>query len=106
MKVLIKEKKNSIACLAIGKKIYSHWKKNIFPFWKIYCQKNNIGLVVFTKDLINKNDPNWKKPTWQRLLVGHEIKQKFPSIQNLCVLDLDILINPNAPNIFKSIKKK
>jgi hypothetical protein len=105
MKILIREKKNTIACLAIGKNIYNHWKKDIFPFWKIYCKKNNLGLVVFTEDLIDRKDSNWKKPTWQRLLVGYQIKRKLPSIQNVCVLDLDILINPNAPNIFNSIKK-
>ena len=54
MKVLIKEQKNSIACIAIGTKIFNHWKKNIFPFWKVYCKKNNLGLIVFTHDLIKK----------------------------------------------------
>ncbi|MDB3982312.1 hypothetical protein N9419_02490 [Candidatus Pelagibacter sp.] len=105
MKILIKEKKNTIACLAIGEKIYRHWKKNIYPFWKIYCKKNNLGLVVFTKDLIDKKNSNWKKPTWQRLLVGQEIKKTLPLVKNVCILDLDILINPIAPNIFNSIKK-
>ena len=105
MRELIKNKKNVIACLAIGEKVYKHWKKNIFPFWKIYCEKHNLGLIVFNNHLINKSNPSWKKPTWQRLLVGYEIKKKYPAIQNVCVLDLDILINPFAPNIFKFIKK-
>lgn len=105
MKVLLKEKKNSIACIAIGKKFYNHWEKNILPFWRVYCKKNDLGLIVFTEDLIDSNDPNWKKPTWQRLLVGQKIKEKFPNVQNICILDLDILINPQAPNIFKFLKK-
>ena len=106
MKILLKEKKNSIACIAIGKKIFDHWKKNIFPFWKAYCKKHNLGLIVFTEDLIDINNPNWKKPTWQRLLVGQKIKEKFSKVKNICVLDLDILINPCAPNIFNFSKKK
>ena len=105
MKVLIKEKKNSIACIAIGKRFYEHWKKHIYPYWRSYCLKNNLGLIVFTEDLIKKTDINWKKPTWQRLLVGHEVKKKYPIVQNICVLDLDIIINPFSPNIFKFCKK-
>ncbi len=105
MKVLIKEKKNSIACIAIGKKFYNHWKKCIYPYWRSYCIKNNLGLIVFTEDLIKKTDVNWKKPTWQRLLVGHEIKKRFPVVKNICVLDLDIIINPLSPNIFNFCKK-
>lgn len=106
MKILLKEKKNSIACIAIGKKIFDHWKKYIFPFWKAYCLKHNLGLIVFTEDLIDINNPNWKKPTWQRLLVGQIIKEKLPKVKNVCVLDLDILINPYAPNIFNFSKKR
>jgi len=105
MKVLIKEKKNSLVCIAIGKKIYTHWKKFIFPSWEAYCKKNNLGLIVFKEELISKNNPEWKKPTWQRLLVGKKIKDNFPIIKNVCVMDIDIIINPTAPNIFDSINK-
>ena len=86
MKVLIKEQKNSIACIAIGTKIFNHWKKNIFPFWKVYCKKNNLGLIVFTHDLIKKNDPNWKKPTGKDYWLV--LKKNFPKIENICILDL------------------
>ena len=105
MKVLIKEKTNSIVTLAIGKKFYSHWKKYIFPNWKIYCESHNLGLIVFTEDLIDKKNIDWKKPTWQRLLVGSEVQKRLTKVKNVCFLDTDILINPTAPNIFKKIRK-
>jgi hypothetical protein len=56
--------------------------------------------------LIEKNHPKWKKATWQKMLLGSYIKKiKNLSIDNICYLDTDILINTNSPNIFKYQKK-
>ncbi len=41
----------------------------------------------------------YKKPTWNKLLLGNEILKKFKQ-KNMCYLDTDILINPISPNIF------
>ena len=91
---------NIIATIAIGKKHLSDWKKFALPTWLLYCKKNNISLVCFEKDLIAKTDLNWKKPTWQKLLIG-QMLQKSRYV-NVCYLDTDILINYiNAPNIFQ-----
>jgi len=105
MKIIIKPKKKLIACIAIGLEYRSLWEKNILPTWKLYCKKNNIGLVLFKNDLIEKKSLFWKKATWQRLLVGEVVKKKFPKVEELCVMDIDIIINPYSPDIFKSIKK-
>ena len=72
----IKRKKNSIACIAIGKKFLIIGKK-IYFLLESLLQKYNLGLIVFTEDLIDINNPNWKKPTWQRLLVGQKLKKNF-----------------------------
>lgn len=101
MKILIKGKKNYIAAILIGKKYLSNWKKYVYPSWKIYCKKNNIGLIIFEKDLISKKSEYWKKPTWQKMLIGSSILKSGLKIDNICYIDADILINPYAPNIFK-----
>jgi hypothetical protein len=105
IKEIIKAQKNSIACIAIGDSFYKAWEKNILPSWTMYCKKNNLGLIVFTSDLIEKNSIYWKKPTWQRCLVASEVKKKFSQVKNICVMDIDILINPYSPNIFNSMNK-
>lgn len=103
---IIKAKKNSIACIAIGDKFYNSWKKNILPSWMIYCKNNDLGLVVFRNNLIEPNSIYWKKPTWQRCLVASKVRENFPVVENICVMDIDILINPYSPNIFNKIDKK
>ena len=103
IKEIIKAKKNSIACIAIGNKFYKAWSENILSSWILYCKKNKLGLIVFTKDLIKKDSIYWKKPTWQRCLVASRVKENFPIVENICVMDIDILVNPYSPNIFKNI---
>ena len=105
MKVIIKPKKKIIVTIAIGNEYQKIWKRNIYPSWKIYCKKYNLGLAVFEKDLVSKNSKYWKKATWQRLLVGEEVKKFFPKVEDVCFLDTDIIINPTAPNIFSYQKK-
>ena len=105
IKEIIKAKKNSIACIAIGHNFYKAWEGNILPSWIKYCKKNNLGLIVFTDHLIDKSSIYWKKPTWQRCLVASKVNEKFSIVKNICVMDIDILINPYSPNIFKSINK-
>ena len=35
------------------------------------------------------------------MLIGNYLNQAGLKIKNICILDVDILINPNSPNIFK-----
>jgi len=94
--------KNTLATIAIGKQYFDSWKNYAFPSWKAYCERHGLGLIVFTKELISKEDPFWKKPNWQKLLIGHVLLKEGFKIDNICHLDTDILINPTAPNIFDS----
>ena len=68
----------------------------------LYCERYDIGLIVFTNDLISKEDLKWKKATWQKLLIGNTLKTKVKNIENISYLDTDILISPIAPNIFSN----
>ena len=104
MKIILspKIKKNYIVTIAIGDQYLSEWEQYALPSWKLYCEKYDIGLIVFTRDLISKQDLKWKKATWQKLLIGNTLKSKISNIDNICYLDTDILISPIAPDIFNN----
>ena len=91
---------NILATIAIGGNYYQTWKKYAFHTWERYCIRHDLGLVVFKEDLISKKDPMWKKPTWQKTLIGRELKKLDFDVNNVCYLDSDILINYTAPNVF------
>ena len=64
---------------------------------------------MYFDDKIELKEKNLNKfaPTWQRLLIGNEIKNKFNDVENVCYLDTDIQINHFlAPNIFDNYNKK
>lgn len=91
---------NVLATIAIGETYLEEWKKFAFPLWRKYCKKYNLGLIVIDQELIDHGDPLWKKPTWQKMLIGDAVNKLFPAVNNVCYLDTDILINSYAPNIF------
>jgi hypothetical protein len=101
-KVILETKKNNdyIITIAIGNKFFNDWNKYAKPLWKKYCTNHSLGLIVVTKDLIDKKNKYWKKATWQKMLLGSFFKNTNIKINNICYLDTDILVNPNAPNIF------
>ena len=105
MKILKKsKKKNYLVTVCIGKISLKNWKKFILPSWKKYCKKNDLGLIYFDKELISRKNKFWKKPAWQRYLIGEKLKNF--DINNICYLDIDIMINPFAPNIFDNYNEK
>ena len=104
MKVIIEPGRsgNILATIAIGDKYYAAWESNAFPGWEKYCQRHQLGLVVFDDDIVSTNNRYWKKATWQKMLIGSILKGSALSVNNVCYLDTDILINHHAPNIFDS----
>ncbi len=95
-----KNKNNYLVTIAIGKKCLNDWTDYAKPLWVKYCKINSLGLIVIVDNLISKDHPFWKKPTWQKMLIGNFLKESGIKINNICYLDTDILINPNSPNIF------
>ena len=104
MKVIIEpgKSRNILATVAIGEKYYEPWEKYALPSWRKYCERYDLGLIVFTSDLVSQTDATWKKATWQTLLIGDALKSKLPLVNNVCYLDSDILINHTAPNVFEN----
>lgn len=104
MKVIIEpgKSRNIIATIAIGESYYQDWQRYASPSWKKYCEHHGLGLVVFDKDMLSKNDPFWKKATWQKFLIGDQVAKKLPFVKNICYLDTDFIISPLAPNVFDS----
>ena len=105
-KIIDSKSQNYFCTLAIGNSYEKNFKKFTFNFFKEYCIKNDIGLIIITKNLIKKNSEYWKKPEWQKLLAPKLIINKFKKIRNICMIDTDILINTSSPNIFKYHKSK
>ncbi len=101
-----KKTKNYIAAIAIGSKHLKDWKKFTYPSWRAYCRRNNIGIMIIKNNLFDKKNFFWKKPTWQRLLIGQYIIENKLNISNVCVLDTDIFINYLSPNIFQKSNPK
>ena len=99
------QSKNFIVAAAIGSEAMSEFKKYSLNLWLKYCKANNIGLLVFDEYIIPKTDAKWKSATWQKHLFGKYILDNIKGIENICLLDLDILINPYAPNIFNFLEK-
>tara|TARA_Y100000590_G_scaffold447343_1_gene582444 strand:- start:162 stop:1115 length:954 start_codon:yes stop_codon:yes gene_type:complete len=108
MEVILKSpNQNYISTIVIGNKFFKEWHLYSYPSWLNYCKKHKLGLLIFKDDLINKNDPAWKKPTWQKLLIGKKIIENKLKIKNICFLDADIIINYiMSPNIFSYYNKK
>ena len=100
-----KKSKNYLVAAAIGSKAIKDWKKFAYQSWISYCKKNDLGILVFHDYVIPKGNKFWKSATWQKHLFGKYIAQHIKKIENICLVDLDILINPYSPNIFNFLDK-
>jgi hypothetical protein len=101
-----KASNNYIVSIAIGEQYLKDWEIYALPSWKVYCEKFDIGLIVFIEDLILKGDPKWKKANWQKLLIGEVLIKNGIKVNNVCYLDTDIIISPIAPNIFLNFNEE
>lgn len=100
---VVKESKNNdyLVTIAIGETFYERFKNNAFETWNSYAEIHGFGIIVFYDDLIGQDHIKWKKPTWQKLLIGSVLVNSGLRINRICYLDTDIIINPYSPNIFK-----
>ena len=94
----------TLVTIAVGEKYLSSWETYSKNNWIEYCTRHNINLYVVVEDLISKEDPKWKKATWQKLLLGNALRDISPESKLICYIDTDFLISPFAPNVFDSYK--
>ena len=101
MKILRTSSSNNyLVSICIGEKFYNDWLRYASPSWLDYVDRHDLGLVVFDSHLIEKDSEYWKKPTWQKMLIGSTLAESNIQVENVLYLDSDILISPLAPNLF------
>ena len=89
-----------IATVAIGEEYYKQWESASLPTWIHYCDRHDLGLLVFSDELISHTDPCYKKSNWQRLLIPSYLQSLGHDAADICYLDTDVIISPLANNIF------
>jgi len=101
IKTYIKSNSNrALVTIAIGKEYLEKWEKNVLPTWIPYAKNHNLSIVAVIDDLLSKNDPSYKKATWQKLIIPKYFISKNLGYKHIAYLDSDVLINPLAPDIF------
>ncbi|NBO36702.1 hypothetical protein EBU91_04110 [bacterium] len=91
---------NYLVTIAVGELYEARFQKNALGTWEKYAEKYDLGIILFHDHLIDESHPKWKKPTWQKLIIGSVLLESGYPIKSVCYLDTDIIINPFAPNIF------
>ena len=89
-----------LATIAIGEQYLQPFMKYAYHTWEMYCQRHDLGLILFDDHLIAKSDPKFKNPFWQKLLIPKVLQESSLKIKSVCHLDTDVIINPFSPNIF------
>jgi len=102
MKILRTPQKsaNYLATIAIGEEYLTAFERFALESWLRYVERHDLGLVLFDTDLVSRDSPKWKKPTWQKLLIPEFVLGVGMKVNRVCYLDTDILISDLAPNIF------
>ena len=60
--------KNYLVSVTIGKTFYAEWKKYCLDSWKNYCKKNNLGILVINKQLIEKKKHILEKTNMAKII--------------------------------------
>ena len=89
-----------LATIAIGEEYLQPFMKYAYHTWEMYCQRHDLGLILYDDHLIDPSHPKFKNPFWQKFLIPKAILKSGLDVKSVCHLDTDILINPTSPNIF------
>lgn len=101
--IIVKEsrKGNYLVTIVIGEKYLANWSRIVKKSWLDYAEKFDIGIIIFTEDLLPQSDPLWKKANWQKLLIPKKLIDSQIDCDLICYIDSDIIINPFSPDIFE-----
>lgn len=94
-----------LATIVIGEKYLSNWETFSRASWLRFAKQFNIGIIALTQDLLDIRSHDYKNPAWQKLLLPQLIKEHWPNVDSVCLMDSDILISPMAQNIFEMLGK-
>jgi len=87
----------ALVTLAIGQPCLTNWQRYCAANWQVYANRNQLDLIVITEPLDRSDRPI----PWQKCLIP---SQPFAaSYRQITILDADIAINPDAPNIFDQV---
>src|SRR5437763_179794 len=85
----------ALITIAIGGDYLSNWRKYCAANWSSYAARHGLDVVVIT-ELFHDSA---RSPAWQKCLVpASEQARKY---RHIALLDADIVINPEAPNILE-----
>ena len=73
---------------------YKEW---CFKSWKLWCEKNDVEMIVLDQEL---RDKTVMKPTWQRWHVFDVLKENNVNYNQVALVDVDTMIHLDAPNFF------
>ena len=101
---IVKGKKPQAICVtAIGDNFSKIFNTISLPFFKSYCERYGLGLLVLKDFVFPKNKlkpPFDTRPNLQRLLFPKIILENFPNYKYICDIDADCIPGPVARDIF------
>jgi hypothetical protein len=92
--------RRALATLAIGETYSRLFRERCEVNWRNYCKRHGIDLVVIENPLDESPRAAARSPAWQKcLILEHPVLAEYDQV---CWIDTDILIHPNAPSVFAS----
>lgn len=93
--------KKAIVTLNIGEKLGERFKSLFLPAWELYGERYGITIVNITRTLDDSYRAASRSPAWQKLLVHRA--EEVSSFERIAWVDSDIMIRPDAPDIFSVV---
>jgi len=94
--------KHALVTSAIGGSYLEDFREFSLPTWQEYAQRCGLGVVVFADGSVSDDTLGGFNGAWLKMLLPELVKQQFPQVTRLALVDTDIIINPSAPNVFES----
>ena len=90
-----------ILSTAIGSNYFSNWSEFARHTWEQYAEKYGIGILVHSHPVVTRDNEAWLPERWHKMIAPSFVKDYFPKVAQILVLDSDVLISPIAPNVFE-----
>lgn len=85
----------------MGGKFQAEFKNSFRPAWERYAERHGLGMVVLDSPLDESPRAAARSPAWQKLIV--HTAPETAGYQRLAWIDADVMIRPDAPNIFACV---